>query len=316
MKLDPPSDLPVLQSSSLPAFRPSNLPRSLKGVVLALASSACIAVTFIASKQAMQDLSPLAFTPIWFAVASAWGAGVYLWQQGPKLPPGLSASIRPILLLGLLNGLSNFLFFTSIDWGDPTLVAFFSRSETIYSVLLGAWFLGERMRRWQWLGVVIAIAGTGVMTFRAGTLVWVIMGLALASNFFLAWSNLVAKQSIIAVPPLILSIARTLVMTLMLGLFGWAAGELAWPGLSAWLWIVTGAFFGPFLSYVLFYKSLRYLDLSKGAVIRATQPLFVAVYGLALFGTIINFQQFFGGLVMMVGVALMLWEQKRLEIRD
>lgn len=311
MKLSSPSNLPTLQSSSLSAFHPSN--RSLKGVVLALASSACIAVTFIASKQAMQELSPLAFTPIWFAVASAWGAGVYLWQQGPKLPPGLSASIRPILLLGLLNGLANFLFFTSIDWGDPTLVAFFSRSETIYSVLLGAWFLGERMRRWQWLGVAIAIAGTGAMTFRAGTLVWVVMGLALASNFFLAWSNLVAKKSIAAAPPLILSTARTLVMTLMLGLFGWAAGEMAWPDLSAWLWIVAGAFFGPFLSYVLFYKSLRYLDLSKGAVIRATQPLFVAVYGLALFGTVINFQQFFGGLVMTAGVALMLWEQKRLQ---
>lgn len=306
----------LIQSSNLPIFQSSNLSRSLKGVILALASSACIAVTFIASKQAMQELSPLAFTPVWFAVASAWGISVYLWQQGPKLPPGLRESFRPILLLGLLNGLSNFLFFTSIAWGDPTLVAFFSRSETIYSVLLGAWFLGERMHRFQWLGVAIAIAGTGAMTFQAGTLVWAVMGLSLASNFFLAWSNLVAKKNIAMAPPLTLTIARTLVMMLMLGLFGWAAGDLAWPSLPAWLWIISGAFFGPFLSYMFFYKSLHYLDLSKGAVIRATQPLFVAVYGLALFGTVINFQQFFGGLVMTAGVVLMLWERKRLEIRD
>ncbi len=223
----------LIQSSDLPILQFSNLPRPLMGVMLALASSACTAVTFIASKQAMQDLSPLAFTPIWFAVASTWGIGVYLWQQGPTPPAGLSKSFRPILLLGLLNGLSNFLFFTSIDLGDPTLVAFFSRSETIYSVLLGAWFLGEHMHRYQWLGVAIAIAGTGMMTFQAATLVWIVMGLALVSNFFLAWSNLVAKKNITTVSPLILSIARTLVMALMLGLFGWAAGDLTWPSLSA-----------------------------------------------------------------------------------
>jgi O-acetylserine/cysteine efflux transporter len=214
------------------------------------------------------------------------------------------------LLLGFLNGLANFLFFTSIDLGDPALVAFFSRSETVYTVLLGGWFLGERMRRSQWLGVALAIAGTGAMTFRAGNVVWVVLLLALASNFFLALSNLVAKKSILAVPPLVLSTARTLVMTLMLGLFGWTAGQLAWPGWTAWLWIIGGAFFGPFLSYVLFYRSLLYLDLSKGVVIRATQPLFVAVYGLALFGTVITLQQLAGGLIVTAGVALMLWDRK------
>lgn len=310
MKDVQPSNLPTLQPSNLSTLQSSILPRSLTGILLAFASAACISVTFIASKQAMADLSPLAFTPVWFAVASAWGLALYLWRNGPALPSGLTESIRPILLLGFLNGLANFLFFTSIDLGDPALVAFFSRSETVYTVLLGAWFLGERMHRSQWLGVALAIAGTGAMTFRAGSVVWVVLLLALASNFFLALSNLVAKKSILAVPPLILSTARTLVMTLMLGLFGWAAGQLAWPGWTAWLWIIGGAFFGPFLSYVLFYRSLLYLDLSKGAVIRATQPLFVAVYGLALFGTVITLQQLLGGLVLTAGVALMLWDRK------
>lgn len=295
---------------TLPTSQSINPPHVLTGILLALASAACISVTFIASKQAMAHLSPLAFTPVWFAVASAWGIGMYLWRNGLKWPGGLGESLRPILLLGFLNGLANFLFFASIDLGDPTLVAFFSRSETIYSVLLGAWFLGERMHRYQWLGVAIAIVGTGAMTFQAGRLVWMVMLLALASNFFLALSNLVAKKSIFAVPPLILSTARTLVMALMLGLFGWAAGELAWPSWTAWLWIMGGAFFGPFLSYVLFYKSLLYLDLSKGAVIRATQPLFVAAYSLVLFGTVVNLQQLLGGLVMTAGVALMLWERR------
>jgi drug/metabolite transporter (DMT)-like permease len=275
-----------------------------------LASAACISVTFIASKQAMRELSPLAFAPLWFAVASLWGIGFYLLQEGPAWPGGLRASLRPILWLGGLNGSHNLLFFVAITLGDPTLAAFFSRSETVFSVLLGTLLLGERMRPYQWGGVAISVVGTGLITFRAGRLVWLMLALLLVSNFFLSLSTLVAKRNVITVPPLILSTARTVVMAVMLGLIGLAAGQLAWPRFSAWLWIIGGAFFGPFLSYVLFYRGLLYLDLAKGVIIRATQPLFVAIYGLILFGTLITFQQFAGGLLMIVGVGLMLWERR------
>ena len=302
----PLSSFPTLQLSALRAA----LPKQLKGTVLVFASAACVSVTFIASKQAMQELTPLGFTPVWFAIASVWGVSFYLLRYGSKWPINLRASSWPLLLLGLLNGLSNYLFFTSIDLGDPTLVAFFSRSETIYTVLLGAWLLGERMRRYQWLGVIVAMAGAGLMTFRAGQIVWVMLLLTLISNFFLALSTLVAKKSLGGVSPLTLSIVRAILMTTMLGVAGLAAGQLAWPSLTAWLWIIGGAFFGPFLSYFLFYKSLPYLDMSKGAVVRATQPLFVAGYSLILFGTVISAQQFVGGLVMIAGVAVMLWERR------
>jgi drug/metabolite transporter (DMT)-like permease len=258
----------------------------------------------------MRELSPLAFTPIWFVMASVWGIGFYLLRDGPRWPTGLRRSLRPILWLGLLNGTANLLLFTAINLGDPTLAAFFSRSETVYSVLLGAWLLGERMVRHQWLGVAIAIAGAGMITFRAGAVVWLMLVILLISNFFLSLSTVVAKKNVIMVRPLVLSTARTLVMSVMAGLVALAAGQLTWPSPTAWLWIIGGAFFGPFLSYVLFYKGLVYLDLAKGSVIRAMQPLFVAIYSLILFGTLITLQQFVGGLMMIAGVVFMLWERE------
>ena len=291
---------------SLAALR-VRLSSQSKGAILIFASAACISVTFVASKQALSELSPLAFTPIWFTVASAWGLGFYLWRSGLKWPAGLRRSTRPILWLGFLNGLANLLFFIAVSLGNPTLVAFFSRSETIYTILLGAWLLGERMRRDQWLGAAITIAGAGIMTYQAGPVVGLMLGILLISTFFLSLSTLVAKKNIIAVEPLVLSTARTVVMALMLGLVGLWLGKLAWPGPVTWLWIIGGSFFGPFLSYVLFYRGLRSLDLAKGAVIRSTQPLFVAAYSFILFGTFISVQQFAGGVMMLAGVGLMLW---------
>lgn len=284
---------------------------SLKGILLTFASAACISVTFIASKQAMRELSPLAFTPVWFAAASAWGAGFYIGRNGLRLPAGLRRLVWPLLWLGLFNGLANLLLFSAINLGDPTLVAFFSRSETVYTVGLGALLLGERMLGYQWVGAAIAIAGAGVMTFRSGPVVGLMLLITLVSNFFLSLSTLIAKRYVHAVPPLLLSTIRTILMMLLLAVIGFFAGALTWPSLATWAWIIGGAFFGPFLSYVLFYKGLLYLDLGKGAVIRSTQPLFVGVYSFALFGTIITGQQFLGGVMMLVGVSLMLWQRTR-----
>lgn len=287
-----------------------SLSLQLKGVLLAFASAACISVTFIVGKQAMKTLSPLAFTPLWFGAASLWGIGFYIIRHGFKIPPRLGASLPIILRLGFLNGTANLLLFTGISLGDPTLAAFFSRSETIYSVLIGVWFLGERMRSYQWLGVIVAVVGTGLMTFQAGTVVWLMLMILLTSNLFLAFSNLVAKRNIIAIPPLVLSTARTIVMGVLLGGISLAAQQLRWPALTTWLWIIGGAFFGPFLSYLLFYEALVYLDLAKSAVIRALQPLFVAIYGFVLFGTFISLRQFLGGLLMIIGVTIMIWQQR------
>ncbi|MEM7345031.1 MAG: DMT family transporter [Chloroflexota bacterium] len=286
---------------------------TLKGVLLIITSAACISVTFVASKQAMQTLSPLGFTPLWFGAASLWGLGFYVGKNGLTWPVGVGTYIKPVLLIGIFNGIANLLLFTAINLGDPTLSAFFSRSETIYSVVLSALFLHERMQHLQWAGVAIAILGAGVMTFRAGSVVWLMLGILLLSNLFLSISYLLTKTQVQAVPSIVLSTARTLMITVILGIIALLFGELSWPDSTTWLWIWGGAFFGPFFSYILFYQGLRHIDLAKSTVIRTTQPLFVALYSLILFGTVITFAQFVGGILMIAGVALMLWQRNNVQ---
>jgi drug/metabolite transporter (DMT)-like permease len=206
----------------------------------------------------------------------------------------------------LFSSAANFFLFSSVQLGDPTVVAFFSRSETVFSLLWGVVFLKEHLTKVQWLGAMTAIIGAGIMTYQGETIIWIVLLLAIAANFFNATSSYVAKRNIINISPAVLGLARTIILTLTLGIIGLLAGKLAWPSLRTLLWIIGGSFVGPFLSYIFFYKGLAYIDMGQAAIIRATQPLFVAVYSLALFGRTIGIVQFAGGLVISIGVFMML----------
>ena len=70
--------------------------------------------------------------------------------------------------------------------------------------------------------------------------------------------------------------------------------------------MLGGSFFGPFFSFLLFYKGLVTVTISTAAIIRATQPLFVALFSLILFGITIGPVQFIGGLILLAGVVMML----------
>lgn len=277
-----------------------------KGILLTLASAAMVSVTFIASKQALKELTPLAFTPIWFGIASLWGIGFHIFFTDHSTPLPVRQYARPLILIGVASSAANYFFFSAIKLGDPTVVSFFSRSETIFSLLWGVYFLKERLTRWQWLGALITVLGAGLMTYQGGTIIFTVLALALVSQFFNSLTSLIAKMNVKNLPPSVLGLARTIGLTVILGIIAIFTGEMTLPSTPTLLWMVGGSFFGPFLSFVLYYNGLKWVDMGQASIIRATQPFFVAIYSLAIFGSLIAPLQLVGGVIILAGVAFML----------
>lgn len=54
----------------------------------------------------------------------------------------------------------------------------------LVSMLLGRLFLGERLRRWQWLAVALAAAGIAYLTLGYGRFPWIAISLAISFGFY------------------------------------------------------------------------------------------------------------------------------------
>lgn len=113
-------------------------------------------LNFIAIRVGLDHFPPFFFAALRFA---AIAIPVVLFVPRPKVP------LRWLLLYGTGFGILQFAFlFTAMRMGMPTgLASLVLQSSAPFTVLLGAFFLRERLRPIQLAGITVAVAGIAVI---------------------------------------------------------------------------------------------------------------------------------------------------------
>jgi len=165
----------------------------------------------------------------------------------------------------------------------------------LVSVFLGVVFLGESLRRMQWVAIVLAAMGVVWLTVDVGSLPWVSLVLGFTFGFY----GLLKKK--IDSPPLVSLAMEVSVMILPALVFlavrtvdGAGVVGPSNPGLTAML-VASGAFTG--VPLLLFAGAARRIPLSLIGVLQYLAPTLNFLLGVAVYG-----ERFDGG--RLVGFAL------------
>jgi drug/metabolite transporter (DMT)-like permease len=281
------------------------------GYSLALGSAAAISATYIFRKVVSEEVNPVTFSVWWYGLA-----GIYAWILAGvrgELDQARAWRQRWRSLAGLVlaNAVGAILYYTEIDLTNPALVSFFGRLRTIYIVLLGAIFAGERMNRREWLGAVVTVAGTMLIAYRGGSVLNTVLLLALVENLLMAAATVLAKVAVQHISPLLLTAYRGVLIAVVLLPYALLTGQWQVADAGTMAMIALGACSGPFLGHVMRYAALARLDAGKAAIVYATQPVFVTLYSGLLFGDVPTLQQLLGGGLAMGGVILVFLAQQQ-----
>ena len=278
----------------------------LRGLVLAVGGVLFISANFVTVKYVLSEYNPFTFLPLWF-IAASLASTVWVMVSRPPWQVQVRRNRWPLAAVGLTNGVAAALIFGGLSYLDPSVAAFLARSGTLCSIILGYVVLGERFSRRCGVGMVLILAGVGVITYSSGGAQLLGIVLVLVGYVFSSVNYLLGKQVTNSTNPVVLiwtrsvgSLAVAIVIAALSGRFDW---HLSLPHLSV---LVGGAMAGPLLGQMMSFYSMRYIGLSELEIVRATQPLIVLVYSLAFLGMLPTLRQGIGGAVMLMGVLLLL----------
>lgn len=280
-------------------------PTHARGVALAVASTALVATNYVTAKAALQGLNLETFFFLWFAAGSVLSAGHQLASKRLEFFARLAAHWRALVPMAALGAVSNLLFFVGIGFLDPTIAAICYRTELMFAVLLGVLTLGERLNRMEWCGFALVVAGLAVIYHRAGAALSVGAAVMVVSALIGVVSNWLAKRADPDVEVSLMVAARCLGSLALAAVYVLATGKfnVDAPPLP-FVMVGLGALLGPFLSFACYFAALRDMAFSKVSILRNSEPVFAAVYGLVFLGSLPGGRQLAGCALVLAGVAL------------
>jgi O-acetylserine/cysteine efflux transporter len=179
-------------------------------LLLALAVVFVWGTNFVVIRWGLDGLPPFLFATLRFAFSALpWLFFI----------PRPTAPWRKIAAFGVLLGVGQFglLFLAMRSSISPGLASLVVQLQVFFTIGLSLWLMGERVRGFQIAGLLLALAGLGVIAANLDASVTLLgMGLVLSAAFFWSLANLVVKSlgpvnmlhfmvwsSLFAVPPLL-----------------------------------------------------------------------------------------------------------------
>lgn len=181
----------------------------IRHLLLALAVVFVWGTNFVVIRWGLDGLPPFLFATLRFTLSALpW----LLFIPRPQAPWGKMAAF------GVLLGVGQFglLFFAIRSNISPGLASLVVQLQVFFTIGLSLVLMGEKVRGYQVAGLLLALAGLGVIADHLNATVTALgLGLVLLAGFFWACANLVVKSigrvnmlhfvvwsSVFAVPPL------------------------------------------------------------------------------------------------------------------
>jgi len=217
-------------------------------------------------------------------------------------PRTLAALAVSAMLIG-----ANWLIYVIAIAGDHVFAASLGYYiNPLMNVLAGTLFLHERLSRRQWLAVVLATIGVGVLAWGALDTLWISMGLALTFCGYGLVRKLAPVESLpgLAVETLVLIIPA-------LGVIGWQAVQPAGISLGhsptldvtlAMAGIVTG------VPLLLFATAARRMSYSTLGFVQFLAPTLVFLLGLFVFHEPLRPVQLASFVLIWTAIAVFCWD--------
>lgn len=277
---------------------------SLKGALLAFASALSIMAVYILSRRALTTMTASLMTGWWFLFAFGWALLAALAQRKHLARFGRQLKEHQAFFIAycLIDAASTFLFFSLLKRMNPAVLSFFDSLTPLFVALVAAIALGERLRRREIGGGILALFGVTLLTYASPDVSPLLGGLAILSILLYAVGAVLVKRHVPAVDPRLVTGVRIIGLTCIYAAVALADGSLRLPTASELPSIMAGSLAGPVLGVFFTFSAFRFIPATRVFLIKTSQPFLVAIASAMLLGTSLTMRQLAAGVLISAGI--------------
>jgi drug/metabolite transporter (DMT)-like permease len=179
------------------------------------------------------------------------------------------------------------------------------KSQTLFSLLLGIIFLGERLNKGETVGIVITIAGGIIVAYqKEGYLIFGTLT-ALLSAFFYSLLSFLIKKIAQDLNMLTVANLRALGVSIVVFIYLMITGRFEIPGLRDLMFMSFGGLTGAYIAKASQFQSIKLLDVSRSTAVMPMESLFVILFSYFLFYDLPSVIKLIGGAGIIIGVVFL-----------
>jgi drug/metabolite transporter (DMT)-like permease len=256
---------------------------------------------YVFARLLLPHLPPVASSMYVLAVATL-EVGIFAALRGKLHWQPAVNHFRFFAAIGFFISTSTLLNYIAVEYIDVGTASMLGKTGVIISLLLGVFWLRERLNRRQVAGAAMAVLGALVISYHPGDVMQIGSLLILTSTFLYALHTALVKRYGQAMDFVEFFFHRLLFTTAFLFVFAAAGQDLVWPDGQTWLLLLVAGTVDVVVSRTLYYLTLRMFSMSVHTVILTLSPVVSIAISLFLFGTFPSQQELLGGVLVLAGV--------------
>lgn len=212
----------------------------------------------------------------------------------------------------LLGAVQTAVPFTLFAWAALSITAgmasVLNATAPMFVALIAWIWLRDRLSAWQWLGMVLGLAGVSWLAadqaaLRTGGTLWALAAGLLASVFYGLGAN-ITKRLFTGVPARAVAAGTQTAAALMLAPLAWMFWPATPPGVLDWAAAGALGVFCTGLAYLLYFRLIARVGASKAMTVTFLIPAFAMLWGALFLDERITSAMLGGCGVILAGTAL------------
>lgn len=266
----------------------------------------------VSNKWLLQAMDPAGILCFRFACcAVVVSVAVWYFGRGKSADPAKPWGM--MVLVGLWVGIQQLIFIYALDWTSASEASLLISIAPIWTALIGAATGRELIGLANWLGILAAAAGVGLIVFGGGSLnvdiptriqgdLWMVLSSLLYGSFMVYSKGIMKQHGSLRVMSWAFVVGSLVIVPAGLGQF--VGADWARFDLLLWAALLYSAFIAGGYGFVVWYRTIARTTPARTAAYQYLVPVVSLIAAAILLGERLAPAQVLGALIVLSGLVL------------